>query len=340
MFRILRTPLIIMMTLMMTWAQTATADGEVNVYSYRQPELILPMLEAFTEETGIDVNVSFLDSGLVKRLQLEGDRTPADLILTVDISRLHAAVTGGVTQPVLSDVLNAAIPARYRDDGNEWFALTLRARVVYAAKDRVPVGALTHYEQLADPTWQGRICTRSGTHAYNLSLIAAHIAHHGEEETRSWLEDIKANLARKPQGNDRAQVKAIWSEECDISVGNTYYMGKMLENDEQRAWANSVRILYPVFQDGGTHMNISGMALVKHAPNRDNAIRLMEFLVTRAAQQLYAEDNFEYPVRPDVPRSALVSSWGDFSEDHLSLSAIAALRPAALRLVEDVDFDG
>jgi len=332
--------LTIMIVLVMVWTQTAAANGEVNVYSYRQPELILPMLEAFTEQTGIDVNISFLDSGLVKRLQLEGDRTPADLILTVDISRLHAAVEGGVTQSVVSDVIDATIPARYRDEGNEWFALTLRARIVYAAKDRVSDGALTHYEQLADSAWQGRICTRSGTHAYNLSLIAAHIAHHGEEKTRAWLQGIKANLARTPQGNDRAQVKAIWAGECDISVGNTYYMGKMLGNDDQRDWANAVRILFPTFQDGGTHMNISGMALVKHAPHRDNAVKLMEFLVSETAQQLYAEDNFEYPVRPNVAPSGLVSSWGAFMHDGLRLSEIAALRPVALRLVEEVDFDG
>ncbi|MCY4260866.1 MAG: Fe(3+) ABC transporter substrate-binding protein [Rhodobacteraceae bacterium] len=322
------------------WAQAAAADGEINIYSYRQPGLILPMLEAFTEETGIDVNISFLDSGLVKRLQLEGDRTPADLILTVDISRLHAAVEGGVTQPVASDIITGAIPANYRDPGGEWFALTLRARVVYASRDRVPGGALTHYEQLADADWRDRICTRSGTHAYNLSLIAAHVAHHGEMQTRAWLEGLKANLARKPQGNDRAQVKAIWAGECDISVGNTYYMGKMLENSEQQEWANSVRILFPEFRNAGTHMNVSGMALVRHAPHRADAIRLMEFLVSSTAQELYAEDNYEYPVRRDVAASDLVSSWGALTHDSLSLSEIAELRPVALRLVEEVDFDG
>ena len=316
-----------------------TIAEEVNVYSYRQPELVQPLFDAFTAETDIKVNVQFLNKGMIERLQAEGDRSPADLILTVDISRLNRVVEAGVTQPVTSDTLTANIPAEFRDPEGQWFGLTSRARIVYASNDRVADGEVTTYEDLADPKWKGRICFRSGTNAYNLALTSAVIAHHGEEETKAWLEGVKANLARKPQGNDRAQVKAIWAGECDISVGNTYYMQKMLNDDEQTAWAESVRIIMPTFEDGGTHVNLSGMAMTKAAPNKDNALKLMEWLSSEAAQEIYAETNGEYPLIPGSTPSELVASWGDLTPDDKPLIEIAKLRGASLRLVEEVNFD-
>jgi len=316
------------------------AEADVNIYSYRQPFLIEPLLDAFTEETGIRTNVAFLNKGMVERLLAEGKRSPADIILTVDVARLAEAVEAGVTQPVESDVLTQAIPPAFRDTDNEWFGVTTRARIVYAAKDRVDPAEITTYEDLADPKWQGRICTRSGMHSYTLALVAAMIHHHGEEYTRDWLEGLKANLARKPQGNDRAQVKAIWAGECDLSLGNTYYMGQMLEDEEQKAWADSVNVLFPDFENGGTHVNISGIAMTAAAPNRDEALRLMEFLVSPEAQEIYAEVNYEYPVVPDAKPSELVASWGSFTPDDVNLIELASLRGAALRLVEEVDFDG
>lgn len=325
--------------LIATAAFPALAD-EVNVYSYRQPELVAPLFDAFTEKTGIAVNSVFLSKGLVERLKSEGDRSPADLVLTTDISRLAELVAEGVTQPVESAALDAAIPSIYRDPDNQWFGLTSRARVIYAAKDRVADGEVTTYEDLAADKWQGRICTRSGTNAYNVALTAAMITHHGEEGAAQWLEGVKGNLARKPQGNDRAQVKAIWAGECDISVGNTYYMGLMLKDPEQKAWADSVRIIFPTFEDGGTHVNVSGVAMTKAAPHRENAIKLMEFLASPEGQALYAEINNEYPVDPNVPASDLVASWGGFTPDAVNLMDLAAQRPAALRLTETVDFDG
>ncbi len=317
----------------------AAAD-EVNVYSYRQPELIQPLMDAFTKETGIDVNVAFLKSGVIERLQAEGKRSPADVLMTVDIARLNAVVEAELTQPVQSETLSANIPAEFRDPEGEWFGLTSRARIIYASKDRVAKEDVTTYEDLADPKWKGRICTRSGTHAYTLALVAAYLKHHGPEETKAWLEGVKANLARKPQGNDRAQVKAIWAGECDISIGNTYYMGKMLSNDEQKAWAESVNVLFPVFEGDGTHVNLSGMALAKYAPNKDNAIKLMEFLSSPEAQKIYAAQNFEYPLAPGTEADDLVKSWGSFTPDSVNLMEVAKLRPAALKLVEEVDFDG
>ncbi len=320
-------------------ALPALAD-EVNIYSHRQPELIQPLVDAFTAETGIAVNIAFVDKGMVERLVAEGDRSPADLVLTVDIARLSQVVEAGVTQPVTSDVLAASIPAEFRDPANHWFGLTSRARIVYAAKDRVADGEVTTYEDLADPKWQGRICTRSGTNDYNLALLGAVISHDGEAAAKTWAEALRTNLARKPAGGDRDQVKAIWAGECDIAIGNTYYMGQMLADPEQKAWADSVRIVFPTFQDGGTHMNISGMAMTKAAPNHDAALKLMEFLASDEAQRLYAETNHEFPVKPGVPVSDLVASWGPFTPDSLPLIEIATQRATALKIMEQINFDG
>lgn len=324
-----------------TTALLATpALADVNIYTTRQPDLIEPVMEAFTEATGIAVNLAFVEGGIVERLQAEGARSPADLIMTVDIANLQAIVDGDVIQPVESDVLTAAIPAELRDTDNQWFGLTTRARIIYASRDRVADGEVTTYEDLADDRWAGRICTRSGTHNYTLALVSAMIAHHGEDYTRQWATDLRENLARKPQGNDRAQVKAIWAGECDISLGNTYYMGKMLNNEEQIEWANSVRIVFPEFQEGGTHVNLSGVAMTKAAPNRDEALQLMEYLVSPEAQAIYAELNYEYPVIADAELSELVASWGSFEADAMDLSEIASYRGAALRIMEEVGFDG
>lgn len=320
-------------------AMPALAD-EINIYSHRQPELIQPLVDAFTAETGIDVNVAFVDKGMAERLVAEGDRSPADLVLTVDIARLTQVVDAGVTQAVSSDVIAANVPATLRDPEGQWFGLTTRARIVYASKERVAEGEVTTYEDLVDPKWKGRICTRSGTNDYNVALIAAVIAHHGEAEAKTWLEGLKANLARKPSGGDRDQVKAIAAGECDIAIGNTYYIGQMMADPEQRPDAEAVRIVFPVFEGDGSHVNISGMAMTKAAPNRDNALKFMEWLSQDEAQKIYAETNNEYPVKPGVARSDLVASWGEFTQDSLPLTDIAKLRPAALKLAEEVDFDG
>lgn len=322
-----------------TTALPAFAE-EVNIYSHRQPELIQPLMDAFTAETGITTNVAFVDKGMVERLVAEGDRSPADLVLTVDIARLTQIVDAGVTQAVQSDVLDANIPAEFRDAGDQWFGLTARARIVYASKDRVADGAVTTYEDLADAKWKGKICTRSGTNDYNVALLSAYIAHHGVEAAKTWAEGLKANLAKKPDGGDRDQVKSIWAGECDISLGNTYYMGQMVNSEEQKAWADSVRIVFPTFEGAGTHMNVSGVAMTKSAPNKDAALKLMEWLSSDAAQKIYAETNHEFPVKPGVARSELVSSWGEFTPDTLPLTDVSGHRAEALKIMEEVNFDG
>ena len=318
----------------------AIAAEEVNVYSYRQPFLVEPMLNQFTKETGIKVNVKFAKTGLAEKLAQEGEYSPADVLLTVDIIRLAELTDKGLVQTVDSEVLEKNIPAQYQDTNNEWFALTTRTRSVYSSRDRVGrLGADFTYADLAKPEFKGKICTRSGKHPYNVSLVSSMIAHKGEAETKQWLEGVKANLARKPQGNDRGQVKAIKEGLCDVSLGNSYYLGKMVNDAEQKAWADAVYINFPNQETTGTHVNISGMAMAKYAPNKDNAIKLMEFLSSDAAQSLYAEVNYEYPVKEGVKRSELVASWGDFKADTVSLDEIAEHHEAAIKLLDEVKFD-
>ena len=318
----------------------AALAQEVNVYSHRQPELVQPLFDAFTAQTGIAVNVAFVNKGMAERLKAEGARSPADLVMTVDIARLAQVVAAGVTQPVISETLNTNIPAAFRNADNQWFGLTSRARVVFASKDRVADGAVSTYEDLADPKWQGRICSRAGTHDYNLALLAAVIDHHGAQAARAWATGLHDNLAKRPEGGDRDQVKSIWAGECDISLGNTYYMGEMMAAPDQRKWADSVRIIFPTFAEGGTHVNISGMAMTKSAPHREDALKLMEFLTSEPAQKIYAEINHEFPLRTGVARSELVESWGSFTPDTANLAALAAHRPQALKLMEEINFDG
>jgi iron(III) transport system substrate-binding protein len=319
---------------------TPTLADEVNIYSHRQPELIQPLMDAFTSETGIAVNIAFVDKGMAERLKAEGDRSPADLVLTVDIGRLIELADAGVTQAVEDPLLMANIPAEFRDPANHWFGLTTRARIIYAAKDRVQPGEITTYEDLADPKWLGRLCMRSGLNDYNVALTAAHLSHHTPQETMAWLTGVKANLARKPTGGDRDQVKSIWAGECDIALGNTYYIGQMLDDPEQVDYAKAVRIDFPVFAGGGTHMNVSGIAMTKAAPNKEAALKLMEWLTSDEAQEIYAGTNYEFPVKAGVDRSDLVESWGNFAPDAVALAAIAALRSEAVKLIETVDFDG
>ena len=331
------------LTVTVSAPQTASAAeaGEVNVYSYRQPYLINPLLKTFTSETGIKVNVIFAEKGLIERMQAEGRNSPADLLLTVDIGNLEQATASGVARPIQSEVLEKSIPAAYRSKDGQWWGLTRRARVVYASKDRVAEDHIT-YEELADPKWRGKICIRSGQHVYNVALIASMIAHHGEAKTEEWLKGFKANLARKPAGDDRLQVKGVYSGECDIAIGNTYYMGAMLKNDkqpEQKEWASSVKMLFPNTQDRGTHVNVSGALVAKNAPHKDNAIKLLEFLASNEGQQMYAEVNNEYPVRDDVPWSDLVKSWGEFKSDPITLDEVAGWRKKASELVDKVGFD-
>jgi iron(III) transport system substrate-binding protein len=328
--------------LTLTWGfAPAHAAGVVNVYSYRQPALVQPLFDAFTKKTGIDVKMVFAEKGLVERLEQEGELSPADVLLSADVGKLVETAGKGLSQPVVSDVIAAAVPASMRSADNHWFGLTLRGRVVYASAERVTQNAIS-YEELADAKWRGKICTRPGNHPYNVGLVSFVIAKKGDAFAKQWLQGVKANLAVKPNGNDRSQAKSIAAGECDLAIANTYYMGLMQTNDkepEQKDWAKAVKILFPTSAEMGTHINVSGMLMTKAAPNKDNALALMNFLASNEAQTLYAAANFEYPVNPDVAPSAAVKAWGTIIPDALPVAEIAKHLAAASKLIEDVGYD-
>lgn len=316
-------------------------DKVINIYSYRQPELIAPLLDAFTEKTGIKTEVLYLSDGILERMQAEGLNSPADIMLTVDIGRLSGLANGGVTQSITSEAISTNIPAQYRDPDGHWFGISMRARVVYASNDRVAQNDIT-YEELADPKWEGKICTRSGQHVYNIGLFASMVAHLGEAEAEKWLAGLKNNLARTPTGNDRAQAQAIFAGECDLALGNSYYVGLMQTNEknpEQKDWAASMKVLFPNGNDRGTHVNLSGMAMAKNAPHPENALALMEFLATGEAQELYAEQVFEYPLKSGTEASNIVKGFGTLKADALPLAEVAANRGTASLLVDNVGYN-
>ena len=318
----------------------SVAAEEVNLYTTREPGLIQPLLDAFIQETGIKVNSIFVRDGLAERVAAEGTRSPADVLMTVDFGNLIDLVEKGLTQPVESAVLNEAIPSHLRDENGHWYALSMRARVVYAAKD-LPIETF-NYEQLDDAKWRGKLCIRSGQHPYNTALIAAHIVYHGEDATRAWLEGMKRNLARAATGGDRDVARDIMGGICDIGVGNSYYVGLMRSGrggPEQVKWGEAIKVILPTFENGGTHVNISGAAVAHHSPNREQAVRLLEYLVSDAAQKLYAEANFEYPVKPGVEVDPLIAALGELTVDSTPLVEIARHRDAASRLVDRVRFD-
>lgn len=318
---------------------SAANAGEVNVYSYRQPFLVEPLFAKFTEATGHEVNVVFAKKGLIERAKQEGRLSPMDVLLTTDIGNLTHAKASGITAPVKDETIDAAIPAKYRDPEGHWIGLTSRIRVIYASKERVQNAENLTYETLATPEFEGRVCTRSGKHAYQIALVAAMINHHGVEGTEEWLTGLKHNLARKPSGNDRAQVKAIWQGQCDVALGNSYYYVAMMGNPDQRAWAESVNVVFPNQQGRGAHANISGMALGANAPNKDAALALMEYLTSEEAQRMYAEVNGEYPLREGTPWSDILKSLGTFKVEDLSLEAISDKRGEALLLTDRVGYD-
>jgi iron(III) transport system substrate-binding protein len=320
-------------------AASATA-AEVNLYTIREPGLIKPMLDAFTEKTGIKTNTIFLKDGLAERVAAEGANSPADVLMTVDVGNLVDLADKGLAQPVKSSALDAAVPANLRDSEGRWYALSLRGRLVYVAKAH-QLTAIA-YEDLADPKWKGKICIRSGQHPYNTALTAAMIAKHGEAKAEDWLRAVKANLARKPTGGDREVARDILGGVCDIGVGNSYYVGLMRSGaggPDQKKWGDAVDIVLPKFTGGGTHVNISGAALAKNAPNRDSALKLLEFLASDEGQKLYAEANFEYPVKKGVKTSPIIDELGQLSVDAMSLADVAKYRKQASALADKVGFD-
>ena len=313
------------------------AANEVNVYSARKEALIKPLLDRFTEQSGVTVNlVTGKADALLKRLQSEGVNSPADLLITTDAGRLHRAKAAGVTQPVRSEKLEESVPESFRDPEGHWFGLSLRARPIMYARGRVDPAELSTYEELADPKWTGRICIRSSSNIYNQSLVASMIAANGVEKTEDWAKGLVANFARPPRGGDRDQIKAVAAGVCDLAVANTYYLAGMLNSKDevQRAAAEKVAVFWPNQQGRGVHVNVSGAVVTKAAKHRYHAVKLMEFLVSPEAQQWYAEANGEYPVLPGVPVSETLEAWGGFRMDSLNLSKLGELNPEAVKLMD------
>lgn len=318
------------------------AAAEVTLYTTREPGLIQPLLNTFTAQSGVKVNTVFLKDGLLERVKAEGSRSPADVLMTVDVGALVDLVQAGLTQPMKSAAVNAAIPAHLRGADNQWFALSIRARVLYADKNqKFPA---MHYEDLADPRWKGKLCIRSGQHPYNTALVAAMLAQHGEAKTETWLRGLKNNLARKATGGDRDVARDILGGICDIGVANSYYVGQMKAaalGSDNRKWGDAIQVIRPTFaKSNGTHINISGAAVAKYAPNKTQAVQLLEFLVSPKAQQIYAQSNYEYPVRKGVSVDPIIAqSIGSITPDTTPLMEIVRSRQKASLLIDKVGFD-
>lgn len=312
--------------------------AEVNVYSGRKEKLIKPLLDRFTEQTGIKTNlVTAKADELLTRLRNEGRNSPADVFITVDAGRLYRAKQAGVFSSIDNAVLNQAVPAHLRDPQGQWVGLSQRARVIFYAKDRVKPSELSSYEDLAGDQWRKRICIRGSSNIYNQSLVASIIAADGKDAAQQWANGIVRNMARPPHGGDRDQIKAVAAGQCDLAIANTYYFGKMLTSKKDKAQlkaAQAVGLFWPNQQGRGAHVNISGAGVTRYAKNRDNAIKLLEFLVSPEAQKWYAEVNFEYPVTPGVAVSDLVKSWGDFKSDKLNLDVLGKNNAEAVRIMD------
>lgn len=320
-------------------ASPVMAAGEVNVYSARHYDVDEQLYQTFTQQTGIRVNVIEGEADqLIERIKAEGANSPADVLITVDAGRLWRAQEAGVLQPIRSQVLEAAIPAHLREPEGHWFGLTKRARVLVYSKDRVDPSELSTYEDLADSKWKERLLIRSSSNVYNQSLVGALLAAHGEKVVEDWARGVVANLARPPQGGDTDQIRAVAAGEGDVAVSNHYYLARLINSSkaEDRAVADKVALFFPNQNDRGTHVNISGAGVIKTAPNKENAIKFIEFLASPAAQKIFAEGNFEFPVVEGVEMHPTLAAWGPFKEDELNAAVFGRNNAEALKIMDRV----
>lgn len=312
----------------------------LNIYSHRQPYLLKPFIEAYTKKTGVKLNVVYSSKGLAQRLAAEGANSPADLILTVDIARLYRYEDLDLLAKIDSKILNEKIPPYLRSKNNTWFGLSKRTRAIAISRERVKSGQVLRYEDLADPKLKGKICSRPGSHVYNRALMASMIAAKGENDAEKWAKGLVSNLAKRPQGNDRSQLKSIYSGECDVAIINHYYYGKLTysKNPDHRKWAKASIIVFPNQgnSDRGAHVNISGGGVVKFSKNKEIAINFLEFLVTDQAQVMYGDVNFEYPINNKSKLPKRLKALGTFKEDNLLIEKIAKLAPKAQEIIDKV----
>ncbi len=314
----------------------------VNVYSHRHYDVDRELMEAFTESTGIEVQlVSASADELIQKLSMEGENSPADILITVDAGRLERAKAKGLFQPVSTPTLQRQVPRHLRDDDNHWYGLTSRARILAYHPNRVERDELSTYEALADDKWEGRILARSSSNVYNQSLLASIIEANGIDSAKTWARKVKENLARSPQGGDRDQIKAVAAGEGDVALVNTYYIGLMLNDKDERVReaAESVELFFPNSEGRGTHVNVSGAGVTRHAPNKENAIALLEYLTGEQAQSRWASANYEYPVNPEVTPSAVLQQWETLNPDTVSLSVLGEKNEAAVRIFNEVGWN-
>ena len=322
-----------------TSSEATEASGELTLYTHRHYEADQAIFDQFTKETGITINVVNASADeLILKMENEGEQSPADVLITVDAGRLERANEKGLLQPVTSDVLTANIPEHLREGDNHWFGITKRARVIVYDKDRGMPEGLATYEGLADESWAGNVLIRSSGNIYNQSLMASILAHHGEEGALQWAQGVVGKMAREPKGNDRDQMKALIAGEGDVAVVNTYYVGHLINSQDSSEVevGNRIGIYFPNQDERGAHINISGAGVAAHAPNKDNAIRFIEYLTSVPVQNTFAAANHEYPVNPAAEPSTLLASWGSFKEDQLSLATLGELNRQAVLTFDEV----
>ena len=322
-------------------AATFAQDNKVlNLYSSRHYQTDEALYSNFTKQTGIKVNrIEAGEDALLERIRNEGERSPADVLVTVDAGRLWRAQQLGFFQPVKSALLDARIPASYREPGGQWFGFSLRARVIAYNKARVKAAEIPTYESLAEPKWQGRVCMRSSTNIYNLSLMGAMIDHLGEAKAEQWARGVKANLAREPKGGDTDQLKSVAAGECDVTISNQYYYARLLRSakPEERGIGEKIGVLFPNQADRGTHVNISGAGVMKNAPNREAAVKFLEYLAGDEAQRYFAEGNNEWPVVAGVkPDNPVLKMLGEFRQDSLNVAVLGRNQPGSQKIYDRV----
>ncbi len=327
-------------TLCAAFAQPVFAQDELNIYSARKEAYIKPLLNQFAAQRNVTINlVTSKADALIQRLVSEGKNTPADVLITVDAGRLYRAKEAGILRAVNDTEISRLVPEPYRDSEGFWYGLSLRVRAIVFHKERVAEQDLSSYEQLSSEQWKNRICIRSSGNIYNQSLMASMIAHHGVEAMNLWTPDFVSNFARKPQGGDRDQIKAVAAGQCDIAVVNSYYLGKMLSGtDDEKSAASQVKIFWPNQDDRGVHVNISGVGITAHAKHSALAKELVKFLLADESQQWYGDVNLEYPIRKDIPKNELLTQWGSFKADSLHLEELGKLNTVAVQVMDRAEW--
>ncbi|MCS3731142.1 extracellular solute-binding protein [Bradyrhizobium betae] len=321
-------------------ATGASRAGEITLYATREAALVAPVVAAFTKASGVKVNVVFVEDSLVKRLVSEGETSPADVLLTIGLDKTIQLSTRGLTQAIASPRLEQAVPAHLRGAGARWITLAIRPRIVLARKNSAL--AAIDYEDLAGPQWRGKLCMRSALHQNNVALVAAYLAHHGEAATEAWLAGLKANLVHKPAGKDNDVIREIAQGTCEIGIANTVALAQLRDGREGadwRVWAMEVKAVPTTFKGGGTHVNLTSAAIAKRAPHPEAARRLLEFLVTPAAQRIFAAAELEYPVLAETEPAPIVAAIGSFAADTLPIDEISGQQQAAIALIGKVGFD-